>query len=309
MPPVIKKAQRKQVKIKIGISSASGFGKTYSALLLAKGLAGGDLKKVVVIDTENESSSLYSDLGEFSVCPLTAPYSPEAYIEAISLCEKSGFDVIIIDSISHEWDGRGGCLEIVDGLGGQFSVWKKVTPRHNAFIQKIMDANCHIITTSRRKQDYDMVKNDKGKTEPVKVGTKEVTKEGFEYELSIAFELLNANHFCRVSKDRSRLFDGKPEFIITEETGAIIKSWVEQGLSVRTIKMIEFLEKNGVTEQMVLIHCKVNSLSEITEKMNDELAEITSNAKKLSAEVKEPFNATLQRHFKQTENNELGETK
>lgn len=226
----LQKATRKQVKLRLGMSGASGFGKTYSALLLAHGMIG-DWSKIAVIDTENGSAELYADLGDYNVLALQSPYTPERYIEAIKTCEDAGMELIIIDSITHEWDGKGGCLDIHSDLGGQFAHWAKVTPRHNAFIQAILQSKCHIITTVRRKQDYDMVKNDKGRIEPVKVGTKEVTKDGFEYELTINFEFINDKHIVKASKDRTSMFANYPEFIITEETGKQIIEWCNSGVN------------------------------------------------------------------------------
>ena len=225
----LRKAQKQKTKLRIGLSGASGFGKTYSALLLAYGMTN-DWTKIAVIDTENGSADLYSDLGSYNTMILTAPFKPEKYSEAILMCEKEGMEVIIIDSISHEWEGKGGCLEIHAELGGQFTHWAKVTPRHSAFIQSILQSKCHVITTVRRKQDYDMVKNDKGKTEPVKVGLKEVTREGFEYELTLNLELMNENHLAKSSKDRTGIFDKQPEFIITSETGVKLMEWANKGI-------------------------------------------------------------------------------
>lgn len=225
----LKKASRKKVKLRLGMSGASGFGKTYSALLLAYGMTN-DWSKIAVIDTENGSAELYSNLGEYNVLNLSAPFSPEKYIQAISTCENAGIEVIIIDSITHEWEGKGGCLDIHAELGGQFAHWAKVTPRHNAFIQAILQSKCHVITTVRRKQDYDMVKNERGKVEPVKVGLKEVTRDGFEYELTVNFEILNDKHLVRASKDRTSMFANEPEFVITSETGKKILEWCENGI-------------------------------------------------------------------------------
>lgn len=225
----LKKANRKKVKLRLGMSGASGFGKTYSALLLAYGMTD-DWSKIAVIDTENGSAELYSNLGEYNVLTLQSPFSPERYIEAIKTCENAGVDVIIIDSITHEWDGKGGCLDINNELGGRFTDWAKVTPRHTSFVQAILQSRCHIITTVRRKQEYDMVKNEKGKIEPVKVGTKEVTKDGFEYELTINFEFINDKHLVKASKDRTSMFANSPEFIITAETGKKILEWCENGI-------------------------------------------------------------------------------
>jgi hypothetical protein len=225
---ILRKATRKKAKIRAGMSGPSGFGKTYSALLLAKGLVS-EWDKIAVIDTENGSADLYSDLGEYNVIPLSAPYAPERYIEAINACIKAGMEVIIIDSISHEWDGKDGCLEIQEQLGGKYQDWAKVTPRHQAFIEAITTSPVHMITTVRRKQDYDMTK-DGNKIKVEKVGMKEVTREGFEYELTVNFEFINDRHMVKAGKDRTSLFVNKPEFVITEQTGELIKGWCENGV-------------------------------------------------------------------------------
>lgn len=225
----LRKAAKQKTKLRIGLSGASGFGKTYSGLLLAYGMTN-DWSKIAVIDTENGSADLYSDLGDYNTITLTSPFTPERYMEAITTCENAGIEVIIIDSISHEWEAKGGCLEIHQQLGGQFAHWAKVTPRHSAFIQKILQAKCHVITTVRRKQDYDLSKDSSGKTSITKVGTKEVTREGFEYELTLNFELINENHLVKASKDRTGIFDKQPEFIITSETGKQLIDWANKGV-------------------------------------------------------------------------------
>jgi hypothetical protein len=231
----LQKATRHQVKLRIGLSGPSGFGKTYSALLLAHGMTN-DWKKIAIIDTENNSASLYSHLGDFNVLSLEEPFSPERYIKAIQVCEEADMSVIIIDSISHEWQSKGGCLEIHEQLGGRFQDWAKVTPRHNAFIDAIILSKCHIITTSRRKVDYSIDKDSDGKTKVSKLGMKEVTREGYEYELTVNFEFLNDNHLVSASKDRTELFSGKPEFIINSATGKRLMDWCNQGISLEDIK-------------------------------------------------------------------------
>jgi hypothetical protein len=223
----LRKATRKKAKIRLGLSAVSGGGKTYSAILIAKGLCG-DLSKVAIIDTENGSADLYAHLGDFNVLPLTAPFSPERYIEAIKSCEKAGMEVIIIDSITHEWDGKGGCLEIVESLGGKYQDWARVTPRHQEFVTAILHSPCHIITTVRRKQDYEMTKDNSGKLKVEKAGLKEITREGFEYELTANLEI-DQRHNAKASKDRTGLFMGKPEFVPSEKTGEMIAEWCESG--------------------------------------------------------------------------------
>lgn len=224
---MLRKATRKKAKIRLGLSAVSGGGKTYSALLIAKGICG-DWGKVAIIDSENGSGDLYAHLGDYNVLPLSAPFTPERYIESIKACEKAGMEVIIIDSISHEWNGKGGCLEIVESLGGKYQDWAKVTPRHQAFLDAITQSSCHVITTVRRKQDYEMSKDNNGKTKVEKKGLSEVTREGFEYELTINLDI-ELNHYATASKDRTGLFMGKPGFIPDEKTGELIAQWCEQG--------------------------------------------------------------------------------
>jgi len=220
----LKQSKRKNVKLRLGISGASGFGKTHSALLLAYGMTG-DWSKIAVIDTENGSSSLYSDLGKFNVLDLSAPYSPQRYNEAIKICEDANIEVIIIDSISHEWNGAGGCLDIQAKLGGRFQDWAKVTPLHQSFIDAILQSSSHIITTTRRKVDYSLDVGSNGRTQVIKHGTKEITRDGFEYELTVNFELVNDQHLAKASKDRTGLFMNRPEFVITSKTGERLLKW------------------------------------------------------------------------------------
>jgi hypothetical protein len=233
----LKQAERHKSKLRIGLSGASGFGKTYSALLMAYGITG-DWTKIALIDTENGSGDLYSHLGEYNTLTLSAPFTPERYIQAIEVCEQAVMELVIIDSITHEWDGTGGCLQIAEEEAkkmrnpNSYTAWAKVTPRHNSFVEKILQSTCHIITTVRRKQDYDMVKGDNNKTQVIKVGTKEVTRDGFEYELTLNLELINDNHYAKASKDRTGLFDKKEAFIINESTGVELREWSNSGKDV-----------------------------------------------------------------------------
>ncbi len=227
----LRTATRQQAKLRLGLSATSGAGKTYSALLMAKGLTGGDLSKVALIDTENGSGDLYAHLGPYNVLPLSAPYNPERYVEAIKACEAAGMEVIIIDSITHEWDGPGGILSISSGMtGNSYTNWAKLTPRHDAFLQAILQSSAHIITTVRRKQDYEMSKDSNGKATVTKLGLKEVTRDGWEYEVTVNLEL-ETNHHAAASKDRTGLFTGKPSFIPSEETGKLLKAWCESGVA------------------------------------------------------------------------------
>ena len=228
------KAARNKCKIKMALQGASGSGKTYSSLLLANGLTN-DWSKIVVIDTENGSADLYAHLGGYNVLRLEKPFTPEKYQEAIETCEKAGMAVIIIDSISHEWDGAGGILETHGNMmGNSFTNWNKVTPRHKAFVQKILQSSCHVIATIRSKQDY-VLSEKNGKYVPEKVGLKGVTREGMDYEFTIMLDL-DIKHNATASKDRTGLFMDKPPFIISQGTGKRILKWCSAGVDLDAIK-------------------------------------------------------------------------
>jgi len=216
----------------------SGSGKTYSALLLAKGLCG-DWSKIALIDTENGRGDLYSDLGEYSIITLEAPFSPERYIEAIEACENAGMEVIVIDSTSHEWDGKDGCLELNEKLaiakykGNTWAAWNETTPRHRKFIDKIISSPCHVITTLRSKTDTIQTEDKKIK----KVGLKEIQREGFEYEMTLSFSIEREGHFAVPGKDNTHIFDARDPFVITETDGKLIRDWNSAvGVSTKEIK-------------------------------------------------------------------------
>lgn len=224
----LRTATREKVKLRLGISGPSGSGKTYSALLLASGITSWD--KIAVIDTENGRGDLYAHLGPYNVITLNPPYAPERFIKAIEECEKAGMDVIIIDSISHEWEGKGGILQLNEQIaqtrfkGNTWSAWSVTTPRHQAFIEAIVDSGCHIITTARSKIE---TVYEGGKVK--KLGMKEIQREGFEYELTVNFNLDRDTHFATASKDNTEIFENLDPFTITRETGEILKEWCNAG--------------------------------------------------------------------------------
>ena len=221
----IEQASRKRAKIKMALQGPSGSGKTMSALLLAFGLCG-DWTKICVVDTENHSAELYSHLGFYNVVSdLQAPFTPEKYRDAIKLCEQNGIEVIILDSCSHEWE----CiLEMHAGMAGNsFTNWGRLTPRHNEFVQAILQSSCHVIGTIRSKQDY-ILQEKNGKMVPEKVGLKGVTRDGMDFEFTIVLDI-DMKHNANCSKDRTQLFSNKPEFRIGIETGKQILAWCNSG--------------------------------------------------------------------------------
>ena len=269
----IQKASRKKVKLKIGLFAPSGGGKTYSSLKMARGMCD-SWEEICIIDTEKGSGELYSDLGEYNTIRLDAPYAPENYVKAIELAEKSGMKVIIVDSISHEWDGKGGILEIVSSaVGNSYTAWGKITPRHNKFIDAILSANCHVICCGRTKQDYVLNErqNKNGRTVqvPEKVGMKAVTRDGFDYELTVSFDI-DINHQAHTTKDRTDLFSNEPEFVINEETGKRLIEWVNSGKDDEKIIKIRSLIDNK-REKKILDHFEITSLENLSEAQKEAL--------------------------------------
>lgn len=228
------KAERKKAKLRLGICGTSGSGKTYSALLIAKGLG----KKIAVLDTENHSAELYAGkegMPEYDVCTLSPPYDTEKYVQSINEAERLGYDVIILDSISHAWAGEGGLLDqqgkIADsGKGNSYTAWRNVTPKHNKFIEKMLSCNLHLIATMRSKTEYALVTNDKGKQEPKKIGMAPIQREGMDYEFTVVFDI-DQNHNAIPSKDRTGLFD-KTIFTPTTGTGEALLLWLDSGKEV-----------------------------------------------------------------------------
>ena len=252
----LKKATRKQVKLRLNISAPSGAGKTYSALRMAKGLVG-DWEKIAVIDTENGSASLYSNLGEFSVVDLAPPFTPEKYTEALNLCVEAGIECIIIDSSSHEWTTlleQNEVLAHASFRGNTWSAWSKTTPRHDKFVNSVLHCKAHVITCTRSKTE---TVQEGGKVK--KVGMKDLQRDGWEYELTISLNIDRDTHLATPSKDRTNLFEGTQPFLITEKTGELIKDWCESGISELQTGLNE-MEIVADMDSLKLIWSKYKSL-------------------------------------------------
>jgi hypothetical protein len=226
----IRKARRSATKLRLLLTSPSGGGKTYGALLLSKGLGG----KTVVIDTEEGSSDLYDTLHDFDVIDLRPPFSPERYIEAITAAEEAGYEVIIVDSVTHCWSGAGGCLEILEDVakaqfrGNTWSAFSVITPRWRAFVDKLLRSPAHVICTGRSKTETAQV-DDHGKKKVAKLGMKLEARDGLEYEFTTVLDLVHDGHYATASKDRTGIFSGDPK-PLSVETGKRIAEWLAGGL-------------------------------------------------------------------------------
>ncbi|MFA9202507.1 MAG: ATP-binding protein [Flavobacteriales bacterium] len=293
---MFQKAERKQSKLRLAITGASGSGKTTAALNIATGIGG----RIAVLDTENGSASLYADQFDFDVVNLVAPYTPERFIEVITTAEKAGYDILIIDSTTHEWSGKGGCLEINDSLaasrfkGNTWSAWSETTPRHRAFIDAMLRANMHIIATMRSKTET--VQGEGKKI--MKLGMKSEQRDGVEYEFTTVLDLMHETHLATATKDRTRLFAGQDPQRINKDTGALLRDWLNSGKADKTISP----EQRDTLQDMmadaeidVATFCQkrgLESLLEVRESVFDEtvqaLRQRIANRKQAAAAVNDP---------------------
>ena len=210
-----KEAKREKIWTKVLLVGPSGSGKTYTALRLATGLAKKCESKIAAIDTEAGRIRYYASEFKFSDMQLEEPFTPEKYIEAIQDAKDSGFKVLVIDSITNEWNY---CTDVHDRMtGNSWTNWGKITPRHDAFIEKILQVPIHIIATVRGKDEY-VLEEKNGKQSPKKVGLGYKQRDGIEYNYTATFNIANDTHIAEVTKDNTHLFEGRYE-VLTEKDG------------------------------------------------------------------------------------------
>lgn len=204
MAGIFQKATKRQSRLRMALDGPSGSGKTYTALAFATALANGG--GIAVIDTERGSASKYADLFTFDVLELET-FAPQQYIAGIEAAEQAGYAVLVIDSLSHAWEGEGGVLDLHDQAtkrdrsGNSYTAWKDITPLHRKLVDAILQSRCHIIVTMRSKTEYVLVPDDKGRQVPKKIGMAPVQRQGMEYEFDIVADL-DIDHNMVVSKSR-----------------------------------------------------------------------------------------------------------
>lgn len=231
----VQKAVREKIFVKLALMGASGAGKSYSALKLATGMKeelekiNGKEARILLANTEDSRGRYYADEFDYDIVDIEPPHNPEKYIELVNFAVDEGYDVLIIDSTSHEWEGQGGCLELQQKAGGTYQAWAKVTPRHNAFIEAIASSPIHIIATMRGKDQYVMESDDKNKTQVKKLGVGAKQRDGFEYEFSCTFLIDQKTHMAETQKDNSHLFEGSIGTLLSEEHGRKIVQWANSG--------------------------------------------------------------------------------
>lgn len=221
---MFQKATKTQARLRLALSGASGSGKTYSALSIASHLG----KSIAVIDTERGSASKYADIFNFDVCELK-DFHPGKYVEAIKAADASGYDVIIIDSLSHAWFAE------LDMAGGEFRNWAKVKPLERALIDAMLSSSAHVIGTMRSKTEWVMTtttnKSGKEVLMPTKVGTAPMQAAGIEYEFDLAGEL-NLDHLLNISKSRCPGLSNTTHLNPGRELAELLLMWLSDGVEM-----------------------------------------------------------------------------
>jgi hypothetical protein len=223
------KASKAAAKLRLGLIGPAGSGKTYTALRIAAGIGG----PIAVIDTERGSASLYAgERGiDFEVLEL-ASYEVEKFIDGINDAVSGGYSVLVIDSLSHAWAGKGGILEYVDkaakrSQGGNFAAWRDATPQHNRLVDAILGAPIHIICTLRSKVEY-VVENVGGRNQVRKVGLQPVQRDGLEYEFTVVGDVTQ-DHDLVVTKTRAAFLKDAVIREAGEDLGKQLAAWLSDG--------------------------------------------------------------------------------
>lgn len=195
---------------RIALTGPEGSGKTIAALKLARGIVG-PTGRIAVLDTENRSSRKLRAYEQFSVDTIEGNYSPAVYVDKIHDAEKSGFDALIVDSLTHAWNGPGGTLSIVDEFTGgdnrkNMNGWRKATPEHNRLVESLVHSKLNLLCTLRVKTEMEEIELPNGKKQWRKVGLMPIQRDGMMYEFDMVMDI-DVNHVLTIAKTRAPMFD------------------------------------------------------------------------------------------------------
>jgi hypothetical protein len=238
----IEDAEREGARLVLGIGGVSGSGKTYTALQVAWGLANYDSSKVGLLCTENRRGRLYANIlvdangqvHKFKVGDLTPPFSPARYIEAIQAFVQAGVEVLVIDSVSHEWEGQGGCEDIAHAGNSRNPEWNKAKREHKSFMNAMLQSPVHIIACMRAREKVKLEKVD-GKTQYVPQGILPIQEKNFTFELTASLMMWNGGKQREVQKCPSELepiFGATGEWAeghLAHQHGKQLRDWVDGG--------------------------------------------------------------------------------
>ena len=231
---MFQRASKTKTKLRAALFGPSGSGKTFTALRVATGMGG----KIAVIDSEHGSASKYSDRFEFDVENIEDK-SIFGYSTKIFEAGQAGYNILIIDSLSHAWQQL---LTQIDELaktkykGNTWSAWNEGTPQQRRLVESILSYSGHILVTMRSKTAWEVQKSDSGKIKPVRLGLEPEQGKGIEYEFDLLIEL-NSEHYATVIKDRTGKFQDMFIEKPGEEFGKQLMDWLNDG-EIPTLKPI-----------------------------------------------------------------------
>lgn len=223
-----RKAVKSDALLRMCLLSPAGYGKTYSALSIAKGFG----LPIRLIDSERGSALKYADLFDFEHLDLADDQSPAAYIEALAIAARDFRGIVIVDGLSGAWSGKGGALEQVDrkakasSSGSSFNAWRDVTPQHNALVDAMLACPCHLIATCRVKMGYELVENERGKKEPRRIGLQPIQRDGLEYEFDVVGDL-TLDHELVITKTRCSAIADKAFPKPGENVARVLVEWLK----------------------------------------------------------------------------------
>lgn len=228
----IKPVKRAGARIVVAFAGVSGSGKTYTALQFACGLAGGDPSKVGMLDTENRRGMLYADVlsSPFLYAPIEPPFSPARMIDAIDEFAKAGIEVLVVDSVSHEYEGTGGILEMQAKMPRGPKGWQIVKDKHKRFVNRLLQAPFHVVVCvrAREKTDFTDAANPKSK------GIEPIQEKNFMFEMTASLLLDAEGTTQRPIKLPAALRPhlGRRKGYITQDDGKAVAAWVSSGTPV-----------------------------------------------------------------------------
>lgn len=273
-----RKAKRQLTYMKSLAISPSGGGKSFSSLRLATGFAeklkqlDGKEHRIAYINTEANRGELYADNQygfDYDILDLRPPFNPEAYIEAMDDAMEAGYDILIIDSLSHEWSGTGGCLELHSNIkgGNSYTNWGKITPRHEAFMTKIIESPIHIFATVRGKDAYEQTTNSNGKTVVEKVAVGYDQRNKLEYLFMTSFMIDLQSHKAEAVKDNTGIFSLNER--LSEKHGRLLCEWAynttEDDVQKHREQVQKVQDEIKANEEKELEDIKTQSLAEVVE--------------------------------------------
>lgn len=244
------RAIRENIWAKVLLIAPSGGGKSYSALLLATGMVKaheektGVKERIAFIGTESSRDKYYANEFEYDILQLTTPYTPEKYNDAIQMAIDGGYKFLVIDSTTHEWSGSGGCIEIHSKIpGNSYTAWAKVTPRHNAFLDAMIETPIHVIATVRGKDEY-VLEEINGKTVPRKVALGYSQRDGLEYLFTTSFVIEQDTHVASAVKDNTHIFESVNS-VLTAKHGEEVYKWATSGDLDEKTRVLESSKEEG----------------------------------------------------------------